>query len=272
MSDAPPSIRTRREPPAFRRVAVTRVAAVTPRLIRVTVTGPELEGLAVEQPAASVRLLLPPPGSRHLVVPTWEGNEFLMPDGSRPAIRTLTPLRLDTEAHRLDLEIVVHEGGAASNWARAAAEGDEVALSGPGRGYTVDHDADAYLLAGDESAIPAIGQVLENLPPEKPVRVLVEVADPAARLDLPTGPATTVEWLDLAAADPPGDAMVAAVAAAPISEGTRIWAAGEAAAVQRIRRHIFDERAVPRSHTWIRGYWKQGRTGDSDDPGGRTPS
>jgi NADPH-dependent ferric siderophore reductase len=265
MSDSPPSIRTRREPPSFRRVTVTRVTAVTPRLTRVTVAGPELKGLVVEQPAASVRLLLPPAGSHDLVMPTWKGNEFLLLDGSRPAIRTLTPLRLDTEAHRLDLEIVVHEGGRASAWALAAGEGDEVALSGPGRGYPIDADASGFLLGGDESALPAITQLLEVLPADKPVRVLIEVADPAARLELPNHPSATVDWLDLPDGVAPGDTLVTAVTGAEVEEGTRVWAAGEAAAVQRIRRHLFDDRGLTRSDTWIRGYWKHGRTGDADD-------
>jgi NADPH-dependent ferric siderophore reductase len=234
-------------------------------LVRVTVAGPELKGLVIEQPAASVRLLLPPAGSHDLVMPTWEGNEFLLPDGTRPAIRTLTPLRLDSEAHRLDLEIVVHDGGRASAWALAAEAGDEVALSGPGRGYPIDADAPGFLLGGDESAIPAIGQLLEALPADKPVRVLVEIPDAAARLDLPHHPNATVDWLDLPGGAAPGDTLVAAVAAADLEEGTRVWAAGEAAAVQRIRRHLFDERGLPRSVTWIRGYWKHGRTGDADD-------
>lgn len=265
MSNVPPSNRTRREPPSFRRVAVTDVTAVTPRLMRVTVAGPELKGLAIEQPAASVRLLLPPAGSHELVMPAWKGNEFLLPDGSRPAIRTLTPLRLDTETHRLDLEIVVHAGGRASAWARAAEAGDEVALSGPGRGYPVDADATGFLLGGDESAIPAISQLLEALPADKPVRVLVEVADPAARLDLPQHPNATVDWLDLPDGAPPGDSLVTAVTAAHLEEGGRVWAAGEAAAVQRIRRHLFDDRNLPRSVAWIRGYWKHGRAGDAAD-------
>lgn len=263
MSNTPPSIRTRREPPSFRRVAVTCVSAVTPRLMRVTVAGPDLKGLVIEQPAASVRLLLPPAGSHDLVLPTWKGNEFLLLDGSRPAIRTLTPLRLDAEAHRLDLEIVVHEGGRASAWALAAEAGDEVALSGPGRGYPIDADASGFLLGGDESAIPAISQLLEVLPADKPVRVLVEVTDPAARLDLPQHPNVTVDWLDLPEGAPPGDRLVAAVTAAHFEEGSRVWAAGEAAAAQRIRRHLFDDLRLPRSVTWIRGYWKHGRTGDA---------
>jgi NADPH-dependent ferric siderophore reductase len=265
MTSTPPPVRSRREPPAFRRVAVTAVTTITPRLVRVAVAGPELKGLVIEQPAASVRLLLPPAGSHDLVMPTWEGNEFLLLDGGRPAIRTLTPLRLDTEAHRLDLEIVVHEGGRASAWALAAGEGDEVALSGPGRGYPIDAGASAFLLGGDESALPAITQLLEVLPADKPVRVLIEVADPAARLDLPHHPNATVDWLDLPDGAPPGDTLVTAVTGADVEDGTRVWAAGEAAAVQRIRRHLFDDRGLPRSATWIRGYWKHGRPGDADD-------
>jgi NADPH-dependent ferric siderophore reductase len=244
---------------------VAGVSSLTPRLVRVTVAGPELKGLVVDQPAASVRLLLPSPGSHELVMPTWKGNEFLLPDGSRPTIRTLTPLRPDPDANRLDLEIVVHEGGAASAWALAAEEGDEVALSGPGRGYPIDHDATGFVLGGDESAIPAITQLLGALPADKPVRVLIEVADPAARLELPSHPHASVHWLDLPEGAPPGDALAAAVTAADLPDGTRIWAAGEAAAVQRIRRHLFDDRGLPRSATWIRGYWKTGRSGGADN-------
>ena len=265
MSSPSPTLRARREPPVYRRVAVAGVTPVTPRLVRVTVGGPELDGLVVEQPAASVRLLLPSPGTTELVMPAWNGNEFLLPDGRRPAIRTLTPLRLDPEAHQLDLEIVVHDKGSASAWAGAAQPGDEAAISGPGRGYPIDPDAGAFLLAGDESAIPALGQLLEALPADKPVQVWVEVADPAARLDLPSHPKATVEWCDLPPGAPPGDALVAAVTGADLPAAARVWAAGEAAAMQRIRRHLFDERGLTRLETWIRGYWKHGRAGDADD-------
>ncbi len=265
MTESSSTGRIRREPPTYRRVAVAGVTPLTPRLVRVTVGGPELDGLVIEQPAASVRLLLPAPGSSELVMPTWHGNEFLLPDGSRPTIRTLTPLRLDSTTQELDLEIVVHEGGAASAWAQAARPGDKAAISGPGRGYPIDADASGFVLGGDESAIPAIGQLLEMLPADKPVHVIVEVADPAARLELPKHPAATVDWYDLPAGAPPGDALVPAIISTELAPGSRIWAAGEAAAMQRIRRHLLDERNLPRSETWIRGYWKSGRAGDADD-------
>lgn len=264
-------IRTRREPPAFRTLAVRRTEALTPRLLRVTLGGDELEGLTVDLPAASVRLLLPPTGRADLVMPAWNGNEFLLPDGSRPTIRTLTPRRVDPEARTLDVDVVVHEGGALSAWAQAAHPGDAVAVSGPGRGYAVDRAADRYLLAGDETAIPAISQLLEHLPDALPVQVLVEVADPAARLPL-TSPASgrdivEVTWCDLPPDAAPGEALVAAVRSATeaVDPATRIWAAGEAAAVQRIRRLLFQERGVTRTQAAVRGYWRHGRAGDGDD-------
>ena len=241
------------------------VERLTPRLVRVTVGGDELAGFAVEQPAASVRVLLPTPGGGDLVVPSWNGNEFLLPDGRRPTVRTLTPWRVDTDALELEVGIVVHGGGVASDWALSAEPGGPVAISGPGRGYTVDTEAPAYLIAGDETAIPAITQVLDAVPDETPVQVRVEVAHSDGRLVLPAHRGATVEWCELAPGAPPGDALSASVRDLELADGTRVWAAGEAAAVQRIRRHLFDDRGLARSQTAVRGYWKHGRAGGGDD-------
>jgi NADPH-dependent ferric siderophore reductase len=198
------------------------------------------------------------------VMPTWNGNEFLLPDGRRPALRTFTPRRVDPDAQELVVDIVVHGRGVASTWAKEAAPGAEAAVSGPGRGYEIDPSAAAFLLAGDETALPAISQLLELLPADRPVQVLLEVAEPDARLALPDHPLAEVTWHDLAGDAGPGDALVAAVAGAELPDGVRVWAAGEAAAVQRIRRHLFEERGVPRPHTSVRGYWKHGRAGDAE--------
>ena len=267
MSDAErktTSPRTRREPPKLRAVEVRRVERLTPGMVRVTLGGPALRGFAVEQPAASARLLLPSPGDRELVMPTWNGNEFLLPGGRRPAIRTFTPRRVDPEALEVDLEIVIHGRGVASDWADAAEPGLPAAISGPGRGYMVDPDARAFLLAGDETAIPAMSQLLEVLPRDRPVHVHVEVARPEARLALPDHPGATVEWHDLPAGASPGDALLTAVRSTDLHDGTRVWVAGEAAGVQRIRRHLFAERGLSRAQASVRGYWKRGRAGDDE--------
>jgi len=263
---ADPSARIRRPPPAFRTVTVQATATIGPRLRRVTLAGPELVGFPVPLPGASVRLLVPSPGTTELVVPTWTGNEFLLPDGSRPALRTFTPRRVDPDAGALDLDVVLHGGGVVSAWAAAVAPGAPCAVSGPGRGYDIDPDAPTFLLAGDETALPAIAQLLEALPATAAVTVHVEVASPDGRSPLPDHPGATITWHDLEDPADPGAAFVAAVLAEPVDAHARIWVAGEAASVQRIRNHYFVTHNFPRPHTTLRGYWKRGRAEtDTDD-------
>jgi len=248
-------------------LVVRRVEYLTPYLARVTFTGPDLEGFSVDQPAASVRLLLPAPEEQALVMPIWNGNEFLLSDGRRPTIRTFTPRRVDVKALELDLDIVVHGAGAASDWVEAAAPGDPAAVSGPGRGYSIDTNASRFLLAGDETAMPAISQLLEAIPAEMSVQAIIEIAHPDARLALPDHPRATVEWYERTPGAAPGSVLIAPVSSARFDAGTRVWVAGEAAAMHRIRHHFFKDRGLSRGMFTIRGYWKHGRKKDTaDDP------
>lgn len=233
---------------------MARVEDRSPHLRRLTLAGPELAGLEPGEPAASLRLLVPDPDG--LVLPTWNGNEFLRADGSRPGIRTLTPLRHDPDALELDVEVVIHGEGPLSEWAAAATPGAEAALSGIGRGYEIDYGCPAFVLAGDESAVPAISTLLPRLPAEADVVVHIEVTHPDARVDLPARAHATITWHDLDPGATPGAALVAAVTAAEVPGGACVWAAGEAASMQRIRTHLFDERGIDRARCTVRGYWK----------------
>jgi len=254
--------RVRREPPTFRRVTVARTESLSPHLLRVTLTGAELAGLDPGLPAASVRALLPSPGTDHLVVPSWEGNEFLLTGGERPIIRTYTPRHFDPVAFELTIDVVLHAAGVASAWARHVQPGDPAAISGTGRGYAIDAEATSFVLGGDEAAIPAISVLLEALPATATVDVLIEVSHPDARLDLPAHPGATVAWLDRTTAGDHGRRLERAISEAAIANEARVWVAGEAAAVQRIRRHLFDDRGLVRAQCTVRGYWKHGRVGD----------
>ena len=55
------ALRVRREPPPFREVTVVGTGQPTPYVVRVVFDGPDLHSLVVDEPAASVRLLLPSP-------------------------------------------------------------------------------------------------------------------------------------------------------------------------------------------------------------------
>jgi NADPH-dependent ferric siderophore reductase len=243
-------------------VEVLRVEPRSPRLTRITFGGADLAPIAGHEPAASVRLLLPSPGTTEVVLPRWTGNLWVAEDGTRATIRTLTPLTVPGDDHTVAVEIVLHGSGAASTWAANAAPGDQVALSGPGRGYVAAPEATAFVLAGDETALPAITELLERLPSGTTVRAHIEIDNVDARVVLPERSGTDVRWYERTPDVARGDTLLAAVRDEALTETTRIWAAGEAAAMQRIRRHLLEERALPRPHTHVRGYWKHGRAGE----------
>ncbi|MGE3620768.1 MAG: siderophore-interacting protein [Acidimicrobiia bacterium] len=262
------AIRARRPPPPFRPVEVARVERRTPRMVRVWLAGGALEGLVVDEPAASIRLLVPSPGAAGLVVPEWSGNEFLLPGGRRPLIRTFTPSLRAASDEALFLDVVDHPAGSVAAWARAAAPGAPAAVSGPGRGHRFDGSASALVLLGDESALPAAAQLVAARPPDLPVVAVFEVADRAAILgEVEAGPGVEVRWVVAPEGAPPGTALVEAARDLVLPAGGRIWAAGEAAAMQRLRRSFFEDRGVDRRATTIRGYWKHGRAGDEPEEG-----
>lgn len=258
----------RREPPRFRRAELVRKHRLGERMVRVTLAGPDLKGLVIAEPAASVRLLLPSPGSTELVTPTWNGNEFLLPDATRPIIRTFTPRRFEPATPELDLDMVIHEGGIASAWAASAEIGSSAAISGPGRGYKIDSAASGYLLGGDETAIPAVSQLLERIPHAIPIEVHIEAADSSGVIPMPDHPLAVITWHQADRQAPPGAALVNAIQSAEIIGSTLVWCAGEAASMHQIRTHLFRERGLPRSQATVRGYWKvlrdteQGSSGD----------
>ena len=252
--------RVRREPPPLRRVSVIDRSEITPRMLGLTLEGDALGELTVDQPASSVRLLVPTPGTHELVVPDWNGNEFLLPDGSRPALRTFTPLRVDNAARRLDIEVVRHPGGAVSEWAESVGPGAPVAISGPGTGYDHPPGARRLIVLADETALPAAIQVAETAPAGLTVELHLEVVVDEARRAIEVPDRHTVEWHVTDAGHAPGGRLVTAIRTIEqLADDTFVWAAGEASAMQAIRTHLFDTLAVERRRATVRGYWKPAR-------------
>lgn len=257
---------TRRPPPPFVPASVTGREWLSPRIVRVMLGGDGLRQLEIRQPASSVRVLLPwPERPEALQLPSWDGNRFVLDDGRRPPIRTLTPRHHDPREGRLALDVVVHGDGAAARWASSAAPGSPVALSGPARGYEIDSAAEELVLGGDETAYGAVCSIAEAAPHRMPVRVFLEVGSGEPRPPIPPHPRCQHEWLTATPA--PGRAVADRLAGMELSGGTRLWAAGEAGAMQRLRQSLFGDRGVPRASAIIRGYWKHGRASDGDGEG-----
>jgi NADPH-dependent ferric siderophore reductase len=198
-----------------------------------------------------------------------------LPPEKRPSVRTMTVRNVDAGARELTVDIVVHgEHGIAGPWAAAARPGQPIYLMGPGGAYTPDPAADWHLLAGDESALPAIAAALEALPPSAIGKAFIEVAGPEDEIPLSAPESVEVSWVyrggraDLVPEDRAGDfaPLIEAVTTAQWLPGqVHVFVHGEAQTVMHnLRPYIRKERGVDAK--WassISGYWRRGRTEES---------
>jgi NADPH-dependent ferric siderophore reductase len=238
-------------------LVVVATQRVTPRMQRVVLGGEPLRALDPVAPAAHVRLLFAEPGAP-VVLPTPGPAGLTWPDGvARPYARSMTVRALDRVRGEMTIDIALHGDSAAGRWATAARPGDPAGVVGPGGGWTPPADADAVLLAGDETALPAIAALHEALPRHTAVTTVVEVADAGDEQDL----ARPVHWVHRDA----GGALVDAVRALDVPDRVAAWVAGEGHAVKALREHLRLHRGLSRSHCHAIRYWTQGRSHEDSD-------
>ena len=132
------------------------------------------------------------------------------PDEVRSPMRTYTirDVVRDGDDVRLVVDFVVHEDasesghglGPACRWALAAKPGDVIQVIAPHRstsygGTEFDPAGRPHLLLiGDETALPALSRILEDLGPGHTGEVFVEVPTSADILDLPTPAGFEIRW------------------------------------------------------------------------------
>ncbi|HWC80872.1 MAG TPA: siderophore-interacting protein [Pseudonocardiaceae bacterium] len=324
--------RAPRHPPELWRVPVLRTERITPRMVRVTVGGPELANF----PGGG--------GDQHLVL-------YFYPDGvtlpepltltsarvafntARPNMRSYTVRRHDPRTNEIDIDFVLHggegaaghdepagagepdggagsaghdrvvssaghdgatdsagtdgvtdsagtdrvaeavghdrgtaasgvDGGPGSAWAATARPGDQLILVGPSPAHELDPEVREHLLIGDETALPAIAALLEQLPDGVRARVLVEVADAAERQPLPGAAEVDVRWLtrDGAPAGQP-DRLLAAASELDLDPDTHVWGAGERAVMLALRGQLLGAGGLPRRQVRTTAYWRLGHVG-----------
>ncbi|MEV0052040.1 siderophore-interacting protein [Saccharopolyspora shandongensis] len=253
-------------PIRIRETEVVRTEMIGAGLLRVTLGGPGTEGFEAHSPCEHVKLMFPDPDGR-LRLPEQNGLLLRWPKPS-PTSREYTVRRYDPDAGEIDIDIVLHPGGLASEWARAVAPGDVMHVAGPPGGLIVPHTYDRYLLAGDITALPAIARRLEELPRTAKGWAFIEVADADEEIELSAPEDVEVRWLHRGS-NPPGtcDALESAVRAVPVLEGERlyVWLAGEAGVLKPLRRWVKGELGLDKRDYDVTGYWKRGIADFDDD-------
>ncbi|WP_405491674.1 siderophore-interacting protein [Nocardia sp. NBC_00511] len=224
-------------------LVVQNTIRLTDHLIRVRLGGP---GFATFRPSeftdSYVKLVFPGP------------------DGE--IMRTYTVREVDRAAEEIAIDFVYHgDEGIAGPWAATAEPGDSIDMFGPGGAYAPRADADWHLLAGDESALPAIAAAAAALPSDAVGQIYVEVAGPADQLAFVHPEGVELTWVHRGDAEP-GEQLAAAVRAGQWRDGqAQVFIHGEAQAVMHdLRPYVRKEHAVPAEWASLSGYWRRGRT------------
>lgn len=157
-----------------RKLEVLRVTDLTPRMRRITVSGPELAGFISLGSDDHVKLFFPQNAEEQAALEGLELSAGLK-SKSMPAMRDYTPRRYDLHTLELDIDFVLHGDGPASTWAAQATPGQYLHIGGPRGSMVVPDIFDSYLLIGDETAIPAIARRLQELPANRRALVVVDI-------------------------------------------------------------------------------------------------
>jgi len=252
---APHIHRRLRHDVVLRRLAVLRVEPLSPHMRRVTFGGPELRGFRSAAPDDHVKLFFPNRDGE-LVLPALGPNGAEFPAGREPSsMRDYTPRRHDAARGELVIDFVLHGDGPASNWAMQAAPGQRLGAGGPRGSHVIAGDFDRYVLMGDETALPAIGRWLEELPAGARATALVEIPEAADRQALSSRGEVEIRWLARDGAEH-GELLERALHELPAIAGDAFyWIAAESRRARTMRQWL-DQRGVPKDWIKATGYWQ----------------
>ena len=292
----------------FFRAPVAAVTDLTPSFRRFTFRDEALGAYGDPGFDQRVKIMYPTPTASLEAMPTdadWYDRWPAMPEETRPVMRTYTTRAVRSSAGEVDIDMVAHDVmGPASAWIADAKAGDEVLILAPttehtGVSYGIDFvppaRTDAILLAGDETAAPAIARILEQLPADARGVVVLELPHPSDVAYVPSHPGFELIIEARGGEDRRHEHLISAVAdvarrLAPGGIGAEVeeidvdhdilwevprtakggaalksaplyaWLAGEASAIKALRRHLVSEVGVDRRAVAFMGYWRLGRS------------
>lgn len=242
---------------------VKTINKLSPNMIRVVFAGGELDQFTpVAETDAYINARFIPTESPLSVPFDKEEADALDPD-HRPRPRRYTVRAWDVATQELTIDFVVHgDDGFAGPWAQRAQPGDRLQFVGPRGNYRPSTEVDWHLLAGDESALPAIAAALDVLVNGDVARVYVVVDSPEHHYPLATNAELEVTWLYRQGSENPETLLDHAIADADLSGAFHAFIHGEAGEVRSVRR-ILSNQGVDLSEHSISAYWRRHHTDEA---------
>lgn len=249
----------------MRLLEVVSVTDITPLMRRIRLSG-DMAGFASVGHADHIKVFIFPEGVAPKIVPIGErGAEFA--EGERPEMRDYTPRYWNVAEGWIDLDFVLHGDGPASGWAAQATPGQKLLIAGPRGSLVVPPAYDWYLLAGDETALPALGRRIEELPPGSKIVAIIEVDSLAEEQSFDTQANLSLTYL-YRDGRPAGTTSLILDAIKSISfpagDGYA-YIAGESSMSKSVKAHLIETRGFNPDYVRAAGYWLSG-VADAEEP------
>jgi NADPH-dependent ferric siderophore reductase len=260
MSASERSVRRMRHEPRLRLLEVVEVQRITPRMLKI-VLGGALDGFVSPGFDDHVKLFFPAPGEvRPLMPPIPSTEPVRVEEARKPIARDYTPRDYDASAGRLAIEFAIHDSGPATDWAAQARPGQSLGVGGPRGSFIIPMDFDCHLLVGDETALPAIGRRLEELPAGGRAIVVAEVDSITEQQVFNSAAQVDIVWVHRKGAQCGSvGRLLDAVRALTLPGGDVFaWVACESAVAKALRLHLVAERGISKERVKAAGYWKRG--------------
>ena len=237
---------------------------LSPHTVRITAGGPGFEALRMNEFTDKyAKIIFVDPGLG--LTPPYDlaALRDSLPPDRQPVTRTYTLRRADAPSQELAIDFVVHgDEGIAAPWAAHAEPGDLLTMSGAGGAYRPDPGSDWHLLAGDESALPAICSALDALPADARGLAYLETSDPGEYLDAAPPSGMEVVWLHRPQPGSRPRMLADALLAGPwLSGRADVFAHGERESMKAVRAAL-KTRLGHGDQLSLSGYWASGRTED----------
>lgn len=173
-------------------------------------------------------------------------------------MRDYTPRRYDAAANELDIDFVLHHHGPATDWAHRAEPGHLLGIAGPRGSFVIPTAFDWHLLIGDETALPAIGRRLEELPATAKAIVIVQTMTDDGRTGLASPCQAEIHWVTEDTATSGVSALETAIRGISLPEGEGyVWAAGEYNDIKAIREYLVNELGIDKKRIRASSYWRK---------------
>ena len=249
----------------FREITVLSSTRISPHMQRVRFRADNLERFV--HGGLHIRILLPPAGRE----PVWPsmGSDGLVvwPTGADAlVVRVYTIRAINAAEGWLDVDFVLHAGDStpAASFAENARPGDVVGMFGPGGGDVPE--ARDLLLLGDDTALPAIGRILDRLDPAKRATAYLEVDSPADVVPLAEHEKIEVNWLYRNGREPGTASLLPQVLRnldpTNLPPDVYVWAGCEFSDFKEIRKIVRKDWGLKKDRQLVVSYWRRGVQGE----------